>query len=240
MKPITIILFYTLINLMTNPNGMIDKLKSHIQNKDAEKTILFIKQNPEVLNLEDKNGTSGLMLLAYSGFEEAFEEAIELKRTFSFHEAIVCGKIDTVKGYLIADNLKLINTYSKDGFTPVSLATFFNQTEIAKFLITKGADPKLHAKNPSKINPLHAAIAKENFELCKLFIEKGVDVNAIQTQKVTALHSAVHRGNLELTKLLVENDASIDLKMDNGDTALLIAQREGHKNIEKYLLTKRN
>ncbi|MFC3972618.1 ankyrin repeat domain-containing protein [Maribacter confluentis] len=51
------------------------------------------------------------------------------------------------------------------------------------------------AKNPSKVNALHSAIAKENHELCKLLIEYGVDVNTVQMQNVTALHSAVHRGN---------------------------------------------
>ena len=240
MKPIIVILFYTLINLMTNPNDMIEKLKTHIQNKDAKKTILFIKQNPEVLNLEDDNGTSGIMLIAYSGLEEAFKQAIELKNTFSFHEAIVCGKINSVKDYLNVSDSKLLNTFSNDGFTPLSLATFFNQTEIAILLVTKGADPNLSAKNPSKVNALHAAVAKENFELCRLFIEKGVNVNAVQTQNVTALHSAVHRGNLELTKLLVENGASIDLKMDNGDTALMIAKREEHEQIQAYLQAKKN
>ena len=238
MRLITVTLFFALIGPMTNPSDMVEKLKTHIQNKEVEKAISFIKQNPEVLDLKDENGSSGLMLIAYSELDQVFEKAIDLKVSFSFHEAIVCGKMEILNSYFQNSNVDVANSFSNDGFTPLSLAAFFNQTEIAKFLLAKGADPNLSAKNPSKVNALHAAIAKENVELCRLFIEQGVDVNAVQTQNVTALHSAVHRGNLALTKLLVENGASIDLKMDNGDTALMIAQREGHQQIEEYLKTK--
>jgi len=217
---------------------MIELLKTHIKNKEADKVISFIKENPDVLSLKDNNGSSGLMIIAYSGLEKAFELAIELKKSFSFHEAIVCGKTNIVKDYLDKSDFDLLNTHSNDGFTPLSLAGFFNQTEIAKSLIELGADPNLSAKNPSKVNALHSAVAKENYELCKLLIENGANTNAVQMQNVTALHSAVHRGNLDLVKLLIENNASITLKMDNGDTALIIAEREGHRNIAEYLLSK--
>jgi len=97
----------------------------------------------------------------------------------------------------------------------------------------------LAAKNPSKINALHAAVAKENIELCKLFIENGININSTQTQNVTPLHSAVHRGNLELVKLLITNGADSSLKMDNGDDALIIAKRDQHTEILNFL-TKKN
>jgi len=200
MKLLTALLFFTLFNLTSNTSDMIEKLKTHIQNKESEKAISFIKQNPEVLSLEDNNGTSGLMIIAYSGLKKVLEKAIELKKSFSFHESIVTGKMKIIKSYLEKSPTNLIN--------------------------------------PSKVNGLHSAIAKENYELCKILLAKGADVNAVQMQNVTALHSAVHRGNLKLTKLLIQNGASIDLKMDNGDTALIIAEREGYKNIVEYLLGK--
>jgi ankyrin repeat protein len=42
------------------------------------------------------------------------------------------------------------NQYSNDGFTPLSLSAFFNQTEIEKLLLENGADPNLHATNLPK------------------------------------------------------------------------------------------
>ena len=214
---------------------MIELLKTHIKNKHSDKVIQLLQSNPEILELKDANGSSGFMLMAYSGLETIFKEAIELKTSFSFYEAIISGKIEQVRKYLKQSNSAIVNTHSTDGFTPLSLAAFFNQTEIAKTLVDNGADPNIHATNPSKVNALHAAVAKENYKLCELFIKMGIDINAVQTRHVTALHSAVHRGNLDLTQLLIKNGAIIDLKMDNGDTALIIAKREGHKQIEKYL-----
>ncbi len=215
---------------------MIETLKTHIQNKDTAAIELLIQDHPEILNTKDKNGSSGLMLLAYSSLDIIFQKAIELKTSFTFHEAIVAGKMEVVNNYL--QQIDIVNAYSNDGFTPLALAAFFDQTAIAKTLLKAGADPNLAANNGAKVNALHAAIAKENEELCRLFIENGVDVNAVQTQNVTALHSAAHRGNLKLVKLLVVNEAKIDFVMDNGDTALFIAERDGHQQVVDYLKSK--
>ncbi|RIV68752.1 ankyrin repeat domain-containing protein [Flagellimonas aequoris] len=213
---------------------MIANLKEFIKNKETDKILNLIKETPEVLGQQDESGTSGLLMIAYSGMPDVFETAKTLKKTFAFHEAIVCGKVERVKE-LLHNTPSFINQYSNDGFTPVSLAAFFDQIEIAKWLLEQGADPNLHATNPSKVNALHAAVAKENVELCQLLIAKGADINAPQMQNVTALHSAAHRGNLELVKLLVQQGADIDLKMDNGDTALSIVKRDGHKEVAAYL-----
>lgn len=214
---------------------MIDSLKTHIKNNEVDKLISLILTHPEILEEKDENGSSGLLLIAYSGMETAFNKARELKKSFTFHEAIVCGKIDNVQDSL-ASNKSYANQYSNDGFTPLSLAAFFNQTEIAKLLLENGADPNLHATGPSKVNALHAAVAKENYELCKYFIEYGVKVNAPQMQNVTALHAAAHKGNLKLVKLLVANGAEINLKMDNEDTAISLAEKDGHKEVKSYLV----
>lgn len=234
MKEIGILIMTLVISPTLKANDMIDSLKTLIETEEADKIINFISTHPEVLNEKDENGSSGFFILAYSGKEEAFNKAIELKKTFTFHEAIVAGKIDIVADSLESDK-GIANKYSNDGFTSLSLAAFFDQTSIAKLLLEKGADPNLHATNPSKVNPLHSAVAKENLELCKLLIDYGVNINAPQMQNVTALHSAAHRGNLKLVKLLVENGANSKLEMDNGDTALSIAEKDGHKEVKAYL-----
>jgi len=234
MKKIGTLIFALIISTTIKANDMIDSLKTHIKNKEADKIVSMILNNPEILDEKDENGSSGLLMIAYSGMETAFSKAKELKKSFAFHEAIVCGKIDYVIDSLAHDK-SYANQYSNDGFTPLSLAAFFNQTEIAKLLLENGADPNLHATNPSKVNALHSAVAKENYELSKLLIDYGVNVNATQIQNVTPLHSAAHRGNLTLIRLLVENGAEINLKMDNGDTAISIADKDGHSEVKTYL-----
>jgi len=214
---------------------MIDHLKKLLQDKAEEKLLVFIAEQPEVLNREDENGSTGLLLIAYGGSATVFSSAIALKISFTFHEAIVCGKQALVEVMLKEKGFKNLNTPSKDGFAPIALAAFFNRTSICKLLLTAGADPNLAATNPSKVNALHAAVAKENYELTAFLLENGADVNAPQTQHVTPLHAAVHHGNLALTKLLISHNASPSLQMDNGDTPIHIAEREGHSAIEVYL-----
>ena len=194
----------------------------------------MISNTPKILEEKDENGTSGLLIIAYSGLQAPFTKAKEIKKSFTFHEAIVCGKINEVKQYLKNDK-KYANLLSNDGFTPLSLAAFFNQTNMAKLLLKNQADPNLPANNPSQVNALHAAVAKENYALCKLMIELGADVNAKQMQNVTPLHSATHRGDFKIVKLLIQNGAEINCQMDNGDTPIAIAERGGYMKIKLYL-----
>ncbi|WP_431161965.1 ankyrin repeat domain-containing protein [Flagellimonas beolgyonensis] len=213
---------------------MIDQLKKLLKNREEDNIINLIIEHPEVLDEQDESGSSGILLLAYNGLATAFEKAKDLKSKFTFHEAIVCGKMDTVKADITADET-LVNVYSNDGFTPLSLAAFFDQTEIAKVLLEQRANPELQATNPSKVNALHSAVAKGNYELCELLVATGMDLNLGQTQQVTALHSAAHRGNLKMVQLLVENGADIHARMENGSTPLDLAKKDGHHEVINYL-----
>lgn len=215
---------------------MIQVLKSHSKNKDTDKVISLIHSNPEILNFRDYYGSSGLMIIAYNQLDKALEQALALKKTLSFHEAIVCGKIDAVKEHLQQYKSKGINALSQDGYPPLCLAALFHQTEIAKLLIEYGADVNLAAKNVSRVTPLQSAVAKENYELCTILLKAGANPNIAQMQNATALHSAVYRGNLALTKLLVENGAFITTKMYTGETAMSIAENKGYQEIKDYLL----
>ena len=230
MKKLSISILAISLSLNLNAFNMIDTLKEYIQNKEEHKIIKLISTNPEVLDSKDSNGSSGFFLIAYSGLTIPFETAKTNKKSFDFHEAIVSGKIQIVNDS-IANNPELVNTYSLDGFSPLSLAAFFDQTEIIELLLNNNSDPNLKATNPSKVNALHSAVAKENLKICELLLEFNVNVNSTQMSNVTALHSATHRGNLNLVKLLINNGADVNSKMDNGDTALTIAENEGHDEI---------
>lgn len=211
---------------------MIETIKTFIQNRETEKLINLINEQPEVLSLTDENNSTVFTQIAFSGNDTVLEAAKRLKTSFSFYEAIIAGK--DMKSYISA-NPDLINKHSIEGFTAISLAAFFNHTDAAKQLLAAGADPAIQATNAAKVNALHAAVARGNFELCKLFIENGCDVNIPQMQNVTALHSAAHRGNLELVQLLVENGANINAKMYSGETAIDFAKKDGHEAVVNYL-----
>lgn len=93
----------------------------------------------------------------------------------------------------------------------------------------------MQANNPSKVNALHASVAKENTELIQAFLENGANPNLPQTQGVTPLHSAAHRGNPLIVRLLLDHGASVSQKMDNGDDAHSIAVRDGYSELAELL-----
>lgn len=211
-------------------------LKTALSNKDSATISTLLEQHPEVLDSVE-NGVSGLMLIAYFHNQPALELALTQKQTFTLHEAAATGQLAIVQQQL-GQNPETINTFAADGFAPLTLACFFGQKEVVKYLIEQGAAVNIVAQNPSKVMPLHSAVARNDFEICQILVQNGADVNVAQIQGVTALHSAAHRGNLGIVKLLVENGAKVEAAMENGDTALIFAERDGHQEVLDYLKSK--
>jgi ankyrin repeat protein len=214
---------------------MIQALKTYSKNKNANKVISLIQSDPTILENKDYYGSSGLMIIAYYQLDEALEQAVALKKLLSYHEAIVCGKIEAVQDYLQLYHSKGINALSQDGYPPLCLAALFNRTEIAKLLLAQGADVNLAAKNISRVTPLQAAVSKENYELAVLLLKAGANPNTPQMQNATALHAAVYKGNLALAKLLVDNGAFTASRMYSGETPLSIAREKGYQELVDYL-----
>jgi ankyrin repeat protein len=79
-------------------------------------------------------------------------------------------------------------------------------------------------------------LSEENsFEIIKLFIAKGVDVNVRNREEnnQTLLMSACEDDNLEILKLLLEAGANPNLKDDDGETAMMKTDSEEIKNFLK-------
>lgn len=216
----------------------LEEIKQFLNDRNEEALKSEIDENADCLDLRDENGTSLFLYLVYYGLMDVFEFAKKHKKGFSFHEAIIVGNEALVKS-MLENNSDLLNAFAPDGFTPIALAAFFNQTKIAKFLLTKGADPGICANNQNKVNALHAAVAKENLELCNAFLESGTNPDIPQMQNVTALHSAAKRGNTDLVRMLLSYGADKSLKMDSGETAYDFV-KESENEALKILLRNEN
>lgn len=213
---------------------MIEKLNFLVRKRDENELIKLIRNNPQTLEKTNDEGVTGYMLIAYGWLKNALEVADSLKQNYTYHEAIIANKVSIVKA-LVNKYPTIVNQFSPDGFPPLALAAFFDSTDVAKYLVNNGGDPSLLAKGAMKVNALHSAVARNNYELCLLFLQYGVDPNIPQAGNVTPLHSAVHRGNVGLVKLLIEGGAKPFTKMDNGETPMTIARRENHLKIIEIL-----
>ena len=86
------------------------------------------------------------------------------------------------------------------GVTALSWAALLNDTEIAKFLIEKGADVNMKSRDGS--TPLHSAAFLGRTEIAELLIQKGADVSSKNYRGETPLD--VSMVDWETTKFIAE------------------------------------
>ena len=103
------------------------------------------------------------------------------------------------------------NVYARDaiGFSALSYAINLYHQDIAKSLIKYKAsvnEPKMPL-----LSPLHLALCYHNFEIAKLLLENGADINAQQIRcNSTFLIGAIYDGEKDKVLWLIENGASLE------------------------------
>lgn len=117
---------------------------------------------------------------------------------------------------IVKANPKAFDVINENGFSPLILACYRGNNEVAKFIIIQGAD--INAKSDMG-SALMACIVKGNNEIAKLLIAGKADLNLVDNQGTTALMYAVQFKNIEIIKLLLANNANKNLKDNKGKTA---------------------
>ena len=85
--------------------------------------------------------------------------------------------------------------------------------------------------------PLFNATESKNYEISKLLLENGADVNAANfVDNTTSLMNSSFGNDVKTTKLLLDHNADPDIVNKYGDTALHMACRGGHTEIVKLLI----
>ena len=102
---------------------------------------------------------------------------IEAGASLDIFEAAAAGSLERVES-LASSDPSLVNSFAVDGFTPLGLASFFGHAGIVAFLLTKGADVNISARNDLGVAPLHSAAAGRHGEIVRVLLDHGADVNA--------------------------------------------------------------
>ena len=101
------------------------------------------------------------------------------------------------------------------GYTPLFLAIIKDNYQMAKWLLSEGANPNV-ADNEG-MSAFHCVVHSRDYDLkwVKLFIEpRLVDINQYSADGITALHMA---SSFEIANYLVEQGADFELKSDHGE-----------------------
>jgi len=209
-------------------------LEEYIQNGNAADLLSLLEKNTQLATHKTSQNISPIMLCCYYKKPELAEIFLKFAPEISIFEAAALGKLNFVKD-AVDQKPELINSFSEDGFTPLSLASYFGNEDITHLLLLNGADPNIPSKNGYNVFPLHSAVAANYTMIAKMLLEAGADINVAQMSGATPLHSAAHNGNIELLIVLLEAGANVNAKMEDGKTPSDKAFEKGFVDIAKIL-----
>lgn len=141
------------------------------------------------------------------------------------------GTVEQVKEVL-KTNPKAFDAVNGNGFTPLILACYRGNNEVAKLLIENGSPINATTDMGSA---LMACIVKGNDEMTKLLIERKADLNITDNEGTTALMYAVQFKNIAVIKLLLAHNANENLIDKKGKTAFEYATFSGNEEIINLL-----
>ena len=86
--------------------------------------------------------------------------------------------------------------------------------------------------------PLHWAAHGGHFDVIRLLVKKGADVNAADNSGGTALHAVASRGHMEAAKYLIGEEADINPIDASGRTPLACAVTGSHQGLVEWLVSR--
>jgi len=202
-----------------------ERLFDAIRKGNGNEVSRLVDQNPALLTTRTA-GASPLLTAVY--YRQPGIGQILLARgiVLDVFEASAVGDVERL-GRLLGEDPSRGNAVASDGFTPLGLAAFFGHVEAARLLLATRADPNLAASNPTKVAPLHSAVAGGHVEIVRELLAHGADVHARQEGGFTPLHGAAVDGGEEVVRLLLAYGADRAARTDAGKTPAELARERG-------------
>lgn len=133
---------------------------------------------------------------------------------------------------LMKQNPDVINQTNENGFSPLILACYRGNVEVAKFLIDHVKDVNYKSDEGTALSGLSV---KYNKDLVERLLKKNADPNIADTTGYTPLFWAVKFGNKELVELLLKYKADKTKKDSMGMTPFEYALKTDKKDIINLL-----
>src|SRR5688500_10414001 len=201
---------------------------------DTARLKALLAAQPGLVNVRNERGHSPVLIAQYHHKKEAVAVLLAAGPELDVFDAASVGQTARV-AELLAQDPSQVNASSTDGFYPLGLAAFFGHPETVRLLLARGADVTQVARNPMRVQPLHAAVAGRSMDAVRQLVEAGAPVDGKQQGGWTPLHAATHRGDVEMTSYLLAHGADPKQQNDEGKSAIGLAAEEGNAAILKLL-----
>lgn len=125
------------------------------------------------------------------------------------------------------------NTRDSRGCTPLMLAAEQGYAEVARVLVTAGADVSI--PDVTGYTPLHCACMKGHLEIATILLDAGEDVNN-NGHGCTPVYVAADNGHAHLVKELIRRGANPTSQTEEGTTGILAACFHGYLEVFRELV----
>jgi ankyrin repeat protein len=203
-----------------------EELFAAIDDGDVARVTALLDGDPSLATARDPQGVSALMRARYR-FDRGLVEAVQSRvGQMDLFEAASAGDLDRLTELLAVDPAS-IEQRSGDGFTALHLAAFFGRDEVARLLVSRGADVDARGRGWMTGTPLHSAAAGRHAGVLDVLLEAGADPNARQSGGWTPLHAAARNGDVASVRLLLAAGADPAAANDDGMDVLESAGMSG-------------
>lgn len=198
----------------------------------------WVEDDPQIAESRDAQGVSALLWAIYSG-QTKVRDFLRSGLEPDLPEAAALGDTAQLLVLLGADRdtAKVrANNRSADGWPLLHLAAAFADEPTVRLLLDAGAEVGQVSGTPMRNHALHAALAlSKDAAVIRLLIERGADVNAVQTAGYRPLHQAAVTGREDLVRMLLDAGADRTACCDRGKTPAEYARERGHDALAAML-----
>jgi uncharacterized protein len=219
-----------------------DRFLQACRDDDAASVNYFIEQNVAVINTEDDDGWTSLIVASIYNRIEILKilvragAVVNLPNMEGARALSWACQVRSWKCFRLLLDLGAEVNYQdmSSGFSPIMAACEVRFIDAVRILIAAGADVDLMMEDGSTCLMLTAW--NGHTDILLLLIGAGADINRVSESGQTALMYAATFGHDECLEALLEAGADVNMEDIDGCTALTKASGSGNRVAEKLLL----